>query len=329
MAVSVSRVDTSQVVGSALTLSSALNDVTSGDLMVAVIGKDGSGSVTDDQGDWTLLLGFTDGESAIYQAIYYKEAVVADQSATNYTFSGGAESWLGIFYTISGANTTPTLHSSATDFGKSRDPLTASFTANDSASAIFAGFINDSKGAAQAIDVVLTDDYLVSGIGNGDIGCGMGFYLPGSTAVPQMDHSYDTIDQWTAYAFEVEPAGGNVTLSADSGSYAITGAAVAFALTLAVDSGSYAITGSDATLNNSTPASVTLTADSGSYTISGSDVTFTVSGWQPISDSTTIWTADADESSSWSTISDQSSSWSPDGSTSTWTPITDKSTIWS
>jgi hypothetical protein len=91
--------------------------------------------------------------------------------------------------------------------------------------------------------------------------------------------------------------GGGATLTADSGTYALTGTAATLKADrkLAADSGSYAITGTDVSLKlgrkltaesgtytvNGTAVSLTvgrkLTADSGTYSLTGTDVTLTYS----------------------------------------------------
>lgn len=62
------------------------------------------------------------------------------------------------------------------------------------------------------------------------------------------------------------------TISADGGSYTITGSSAAFALGLTANSGSYTLTGSSAALN------IGYTAGSGSYALTGSAAGLTVSG---------------------------------------------------
>jgi hypothetical protein len=75
-----------------------------------------------------------------------------------------------------------------------------------------------------------------------------------------------------AVTMELAATGGAFTLSAESGSYALTGQASALlkASLLAANAGSYAISGTAATLK----AARKLIAESGGYNLTGSDVTF-------------------------------------------------------
>lgn len=83
-------------------------------------------------------------------------------------------------------------------------------------------------------------------------------------------------DGWDIGASQLTPSGSNYTLTADSGTFTLTGQDVTLTYaglthyTLTADSGSFTQTGSDADLIYS-GASRTLTADSGTFTQTGSD----------------------------------------------------------
>ena len=97
-------------------------------------------------------------------------------------------------------------------------------------------------------------------------------------------------------------AGGNKSIAADGGSYAITGTAalLEFGFEVAADGGSYAVTGAAASLEYgrevaadggtyilsggtaSLERGFEVVAGGGSYTITGTDVTLTLSGAPPV-----------------------------------------------
>lgn len=81
---------------------------------------------------------------------------------------------------------------------------------------------------------------------------------------------------WSAKIATFKAAGGAFTLTADPGSYTITGTAASllFGRKLVADAGSYSVTGTAAALLRAG----LLSADAGVYAISGSDATLTYSG---------------------------------------------------
>jgi hypothetical protein len=92
--------------------------------------------------------------------------------------------------------------------------------------------------------------------------------------------------------FPVETGGGAQTLSADPGSYALTGsnADLLRGRFISADAGSYALTGSNADLLRGR----FISADAGSYALTGSAATLSPSVLRPDSDiTTTNWTASA------------------------------------
>jgi hypothetical protein len=100
-------------------------------------------------------------------------------------------------------------------------------------------------------------------------------YMPMAALLQLSEQPFEVLDDWfRTRAIGKTPTGGGTgyTLTADSGSYSLTGVAAALRATraLAGAAGSYALTGQDATLTY-TPAGgeFTLTADAGSYALTG------------------------------------------------------------
>lgn len=143
------------------------------------------------------------------------------------------------------------------------------------------------------VNAASNDFHLASG--SALIGAGTNLY---STFTTDIDgDTWPSSGAWDI-GFDYRVAGGGgATLTADSGTYALTGTAATLKADrkLAADSGSYAITGTDVSLKlgrkltaesgtytvNGTAVSLTvgrkLTADSGTYSLTGTDVTLTYS----------------------------------------------------
>lgn len=88
----------------------------------------------------------------------------------------------------------------------------------------------------------------------------------------------DMDDMSQGFTIAISPATVAYTLTAASGSYALTGttAALAFGGRLAAESGSYALSGTAVTLTYAGASTYTLTAESGSYAVTGTTVSLRV-----------------------------------------------------
>ena len=191
--------------GTSITIGTGLPSL--GDLMVLIIGKDDDVATTDDSGEWTKLTGF-ESNNAIWLDIYYKVADAGDTSNANYTFSGDSEDYIAKLHYATGSNNTPILLSSISDIGTDAAPTTGAYTASDAGCGIIAGFINDSDSTGQAVDSALTESLAVAGSGSGGVGAGAGYYIPGTTSIPSLTHSFTPAEQWIAFVVEIPPLPG-------------------------------------------------------------------------------------------------------------------------
>ena len=225
MAIAVTVVDTvNQGNATSVAFSFASGTFNTGDLILAVISKDDDIAPTNPSG-WTNLTSFSAGASN-HLHIAYKEAVLADETATGFTFTTDLEHSLSILYRVTGANTTPTAHSDSTDTGTSAAPATGAATGNDASSVIFAGFMSrDSRSLNQppALDSTVTTADVESATpsSNSGVTCGYGHWSPGSTTIPALTHSTGASKLWLAYVFEVEPAAAGTTVTATTGALSL------------------------------------------------------------------------------------------------------------
>jgi len=96
-------------------VSVSVSGITAGNLLLAIVGKDDDSIPTGVPTGWTLVDSSTSG-NAHAVAVYYKEAVTADESATSYQWSGDREDWYVHLYELSGQD-------AGTDWQCSADPV--------------------------------------------------------------------------------------------------------------------------------------------------------------------------------------------------------------
>ncbi len=185
--------------------------------------------------------------------------------------------------------------STRADFEESFTLLTGSdYNASSDTSAPGANSIHSITDTAEFVSVAVGSEDFHLNSGSTLLGDGVGPSTDSS--VPATDIDGDTRSGTTCdIGFDEYAASGNYTLSADSGSYTVTGTAVelqrglvmpadsgSYAVSgtaldlnygriLSADSGSYAVNGADATLTYAAAGNYTLSADSGSYAVNGAD----------------------------------------------------------
>ena len=270
MAIATSVIATAQVAASSstMTLSTTASEVSAGDLMLTCIAKDGPTGTTTQPSGWTEVVDQTVGAAA-YCEVWYKEAAAGDEDATDYVWGTDNESWVGVLYRVTGADTTPV--SLQENTGNVGNPNTASATASADTSLVIAGVGNndDTSGSLDSAFSSTTDANLLSDTGNGECHFMVGHLQLSSTSVPAYTHSLDATETWAAFVIEVKEASLDVNVAVPAGSIAVTGIAPTVDVTLdipvSVPNGSITVSGTAPTVD----LDINVAVPQGAITVTG------------------------------------------------------------
>jgi hypothetical protein len=261
-------------------VSAAVN--TSGATLLVAVLTTGTGMQDSKSNTWTQLTPQT-GQFGSSQAIWYVSNPIV---GTLHTFqdSGGANlssacieahDSFSAFDVETGASNV-----ADTGSGGSGGSLTPSTAANLMISGIGGG----PNGLTIGSGYTISDQVAVAGGSN--FGSGLAYLIQASaTAQNPIWSGFSTAASGICNAVFKGGGGGTAyTLTADAGSYAVTGTAVTFPVTrkITADSGSYLVTGTAATLTAAIHTHYTITALSGSYLITGTRATLRWSGAPPV-----------------------------------------------
>jgi len=236
MAIVVSLFDLEGLTSNATTITNTFSSgvITTGDLLICVLQKDGNSASTTNDGGWTNLFSETN-DGAAYTEVWYKEAVSADESVTTYTWGTDNESWISAIYRITGADTTPVTLETAT--GTSTAPATPATTASSGSSTILAGSGNDTGLQSNTIDATVTDNLVESRPYQNSQGTTLscGTFEDGDVNIPALTHSLTGSEQWLAFVVEIKLAvAGDVDITCVQGNLDLSSVAPTLGLTVKV-----------------------------------------------------------------------------------------------
>ena len=210
MALSISVLASAQETSNSTTgtVTFSSGDVTSGNLLFAVLTLDGSQTVTGPSG-WTRLNGIDIGSGNCEVEFWYKKALTADETATSYQWTiPSSEVWHLLVYQAVDATTIPVLLTSAT--GSSSSPATTSQTANDASSISIAGFGASENVIPSSLDATVTTEDYSNGISGTPVAQKVtqvvGHWEEGDTGIPALTHTTNYSTDWGAFVVEIKPA---------------------------------------------------------------------------------------------------------------------------
>lgn len=253
------------------------------DVVIAAVCSDGafasggsSGGISDgaDAGTWTQL--YISGNNLPGVEVYYKvmgatpDTVIDVNNAPSRDTAFVSQAFRGV------DTTTPIDNSTSTATNTSGDPDPPSHTTvTANAWRIIMGFLDDDDEASNASAPSGYTNFVAEDSGNSSstVGCTLMMASKDAGAAGSEDpgaFSSSGSDNWASLHFALRPASGSTyTLTADAGSYALTGTAANLEYGRALDAaaGSFTLSGTDASLEYG----YSLTAEAGSFALSGQD----------------------------------------------------------
>lgn len=201
----VTNVDTAKTTSASITI---VSPITLGNLMIAVVSKDGSASTSVNPTGWNLELGAT-SSGAIVTEIWSKTAVAGDTGGNvTYTWGNANETYVITFIEFAGADpttmSTPTYNAatSATATHPSQDTPTAN-------NILVAGMAIDDGEAPHNLDNALTvivEGLETTGGGSGDVGQSIGYELfATASTTPVYSSTASASDQNLGWSFYLGP----------------------------------------------------------------------------------------------------------------------------
>jgi hypothetical protein len=277
---------------------------TDGNILVATLSRNtGVDDIATPTG-WTKLFSSIHGSAV--SAVFYRVAGTSEPSFQVFT-SSTSQKWAGGIVEYSGQDTTTPINQSASGTGLDAAPVSPTITPSVDNCEIIAGFGTNNQ-VTMTVEGTLTQRWNQQTTGGGAVGTAGGTLTQTTAAATgALTHTLGSSQDWFAYTIAIAPASGATTMTANSGSFLITGTdaitgapknseganlwfnsewwpdpwwgstwwTATSTFTLAADSGSVLITGTDATLS-ATGADVTLVVDIGSFTITGTDAKLSV-----------------------------------------------------
>lgn len=259
----------------------AARDTTGANLIILNINGYGTGgALSDNKGNtsWTELTAYNAGNQPRMRTFYCANPNVG----AGHTFTlSGSNLYGSIFMSAwSGVDTADALEaqngSSTTSGGSSRNSGTVS-PANDGALILahYAGFANPPSFSGSPSFTTLA---AYAGVGSVYFSAGQAYYIQPTAGSINSGWSWPAIlsgglGYHVAQIVAFNAAATGYTLSAEAGSYALTGAAAGLlvARTVAAGQGDYTLAGADATLTYGSVTAYSLTAETGGYTLTGAN----------------------------------------------------------